>query len=290
MAAGMTPRVGAEYAGVRSSPASSNHQASSSVPNTLWRTFATGFCFALFGIGQLLLAATVFPLLALVPNRKRRVQLARRVVHLAFRTFVLIMRLAGVLEYRASGLEKLRQPGTLILANHPSLLDVVFLISFMPEAGCVVKASLFRNPFTRYAVMAAGYIRSERDPSEVLAACRESLEVGGSLLVFPEGTRSWPDAPLRLQRGAANLAIRLGCDIVPVIIRTGEHNLGKGSRWWRVPARKVPFDFEVKDRISVKPWRKSGAEPAIGARELTDFLTEYFTREVGTPCPSWSKS
>lgn len=290
MAAGMMPGVGAEHAAARPLEASSDHEASSSMLNALWRTFATGFCFAVFGIGQLLLAVTVFPLLALVRNAKRRVQLGRRVVHLAFRSFVLLMRLTGVLEYRVSGLEKLRQPGTLILANHPSLLDVVFLISFVPEADCVVKSSLFRNPFTRYAVMAAGYIPSERDPTEVLAACRASLEAGGILLVFPEGTRSGPDAPLRLQRGAANLAIRLGCDIVPVIIRAGEHNLGKGSRWWRVPARKVPFDFEVKERISVKPWRKSGTEPAIVARELTDFLTDYFTREVGNPCPSWSKS
>jgi hypothetical protein len=74
------------------------------------------------------------------------------------------------------------------------------------------------------------------------------------------------------------------------VIRTGPHNLGRGSSWWRVPARKVPFDFEVKERLRVDSWLPSGQEPPIAARELTDFLTAYFKREIGAPCPSWWKS
>jgi 1-acyl-sn-glycerol-3-phosphate acyltransferase len=255
---------------------------------TAWRAAATGFCFAAFGLGQLLLAATLFPLLVLlVRNERERIRLGRQIVNRAFRLFVSLMSLMGVLRYRVRGRERLNQPGTLIIANHPSLIDVVFLISFVPEADCVVKASLFTNPFTRYALLAAGYIPSHRDPEQVLSACRASLRAGGILIVFPEGTRSEPGQPLCFKRGAANLAVRLGCDIVPVVIRVGEHNLGKRCRWWRVPARRMPYDFEVKERLDVAPWRKAGQEPAIAARELTAFLTDYFGREVRTPCPSW---
>jgi 1-acyl-sn-glycerol-3-phosphate acyltransferase len=257
-------------------------------PETLWRAGATGFCFMVFGVVQLLLAVTLFPLLVLlVHDQKRRIGLGRQIVNRAFRAFVSLMSALGVLKYRVRGRERLNQPGTLILANHPSLIDVVFLISFVPEADCVVKASLFLNPFTRYALLAAGYIPSRRDPEQVLSACRASLQAGGILIVFPEGTRSEPGAPLLFKRGAANLAVRLGCDIVPVVIRVGDHNLGKRSHWWRVPARKMPFDFEVKERLSVAPWQRAGREPAIAARELTAYLTDYFGREVRTPCPSW---
>jgi 1-acyl-sn-glycerol-3-phosphate acyltransferase len=256
----------------------------------LWRVLATGLCFAVFGIGQLLLAITAFPLLVLlVRDRPRRERLGRRIIQLAFRGFLLLMRATGGLQYRVRGLEKLRQPGTVILANHPSLIDVVFLVSLVPDVDCVIKPSLFKNPFTRYAVMAAGYIPS-RDPEEVLRACRSSLSSGGCLLVFPEGTRTDPRQPLHLQRGAANLAIRSGCDMVPVIIRASEHNLGKGACWWRMPGKTVTFDFEVKDRLDVSPWLDSGHEPAISARELTAWLTDYFRREIETPCPSWPKS
>jgi 1-acyl-sn-glycerol-3-phosphate acyltransferase len=255
---------------------------------TSWRACATGFCFVVFGLGQLLLAATLFPLLVLlVRDERQRIRLGRQIVNRAFRAFILLMAVLGVLRYRVRGRERLNQPGTLILANHPSLIDVVFLISFVPEADCVVRASLFRNPFTRYALLAAGYISSHQDPEQVLSACRASLQAGGILIVFPEGTRSEPGEALCFKRGAANLAIRLGCDMVPVVIRVGDHNLGKRSRWWRVPARRMPYDFEVKERLHVAPWRKPGQEPAIAARELTAFLTDYFGREVRTPCPSW---
>jgi 1-acyl-sn-glycerol-3-phosphate acyltransferase len=257
-------------------------------PATIWRAAATGFCFVVFGLVQLLLAVTLFPLLVLlVRDKKRRIRRGRQIVNRAFRAFVWLMRVVGVLEYRVRGRERLNQPGTLILANHPSLIDVVFLISFVPEADCVVKASLFLNPFTRFALLAAGYIPSRRDPEQVLSACRSSLRAGGILIVFPEGTRSEPGAPLLFKRGAANLAVRLGCDMVPVVIRVGAHNLGKRCHWWRVPARKMPFDFEVKERLPVAPWQKAGQEPAIAARELTAYLTDYFGREVRTPCPSW---
>lgn len=255
----------------------------------LWRTLATGLCFAVFGLGQLLLAVTLFPpLLVFIRDKARRQRLARRIVQQSFRAFILLMRVTGVLRYRVRGLSALRQPGTLILANHPSLIDVVFLIAFVPELDCVVKSSLLRNPFTRYAVLAAGYI-PHLSAEQVLESCRQTLSAGGVLLVFPEGTRTDPASPLKLQRGAAHLAVRLGRDIVPVIIRVSDHNLGKGSRWWRVPARKVSFDFEVKERMPVAPWREAGQEHAVSARELTDTLTSYFRREIATPCPSWPK-
>ncbi len=253
-----------------------------------WRTFATGFCFAVFGLGQLLLALSVFPLLVLLVRRpERRRRYGRFVVRGAFRGFILLMRLTGVLEYRLGGLDRLRQPGTLVLANHPTLIDVVFLIAFIAEADCVVKASLLRNPFTRYAILAAGYIPNHSDPETVLEACRASIQRGHVLIVFPEGSRSEPGQMRKFQRGAAQIALRVGCDIVPVVIRVGAHNLGRDSRWWRVPARAVPFEFEPKERVRVDTWLASGQEPAIAARELTDFLTDYFKREIGAPCPSW---
>jgi 1-acyl-sn-glycerol-3-phosphate acyltransferase len=261
------------------------------VLDCVWRTFATGLCFATFGLGQLVLAVTVFPLVVLlVRDPLRRQRVGRRVVQHAFRAFLFMMQATGVLRYRVRGFEKLRQPGTLILANHPSLIDVVFLIAFVPDLDCVVKWPLLKNPFTRYAVMAAGYIPSQLDAQRVMDACAASLAAGGSLLVFPEGTRSEPGQTLRFQRGAANLAIRLGCDMVPVVIKVSEHNLGKRSRWWRIPPQKVSFEFEVKPRLSVAPWLAAGREPAITARELTESLTEYFNGEIGTPSQTWRKN
>ena len=49
------------------------------------------------------------------------------------------MRVLGILTYRVEGAERLREPGRLIVANHPTLIDVVLLVSLMPEVDCIVK-------------------------------------------------------------------------------------------------------------------------------------------------------
>ena len=64
----------------------------------------------------------------------------------------------GVMSYEIKGLEKLNRPNQLVLANHPTLIDIVFLISRMPFAGCIVKEKLWHNPFIKASVINAGLI------------------------------------------------------------------------------------------------------------------------------------
>jgi len=66
-------------------------------------------------------------------------------------------------DLRNSRLEKLNRPGQLIIANHPTLVDIVFLISRVKQANCIVKQKLWHNPFMRGPILNAGYI-SNGDP------------------------------------------------------------------------------------------------------------------------------
>ena len=104
--------------------------------NHAWRIFATGFVFVLFGVGALVISLTMFPLLRLstwnADTARRRIQ---RGMQLTFRAYMETMRVLGILTYRVEGAERLREPGRLIVANHPTLIDVVLLVSLMPEGG-----------------------------------------------------------------------------------------------------------------------------------------------------------
>src|SRR4029077_834071 len=95
----------------------------------------------------------VFPLMRLVPGsasaHRRRVRATSRAY---MRSFVGLMSAVGVLSYDFEGAERLGRPGQIIVANHPSLIDVVFLIGFTPQATCIVKEALFHNPLTRWPV------------------------------------------------------------------------------------------------------------------------------------------
>lgn len=247
--------------------------------NRYWRVLATGLSFVLFGVGGVLLRVLVFPALSLlVWNRDARVLAARTVVRLAFRAFIGVMRLLGVLRYEIVGLDKLERGGLLILANHPTLIDTVFLMAFVRNADCIVKSGLWDNPFTGGPVRAAGYIRNDEGP-RLLEDCIGSLRAGSNLIVFPEGTRSTPGGAIALKRGAANIAVRGARPVTPVLIRCQPPTLGKGEKWWQVPPRLARFRIEVRDDIEVGRFGADGVSDGMAARRLTEYIQNYFMEE-----------
>lgn len=248
--------------------------------NRGWRIAATGFCFAVFGIGGVLLTLCAAPLLWLLcrsPNSRKRH--AQRIISAACRTFVGLMRYSGVLDYRVVGLAHLRQPGSLIVANHPSLIDAIFLIGFMPEVDCIVNSHLWRNPFTGGPIRMAGYISNGAGP-ELVDQCCGRLQSGARLIIFPEGTRTRPGQPLHFQRGAANIAVRAGADIVPVTIVFKQTTLTKGEPWYHVPSDKVDISISVDQPISIQHYLQNNLNQPLAARKLTTALQDYYTKRL----------
>ncbi|MBH9551609.1 lysophospholipid acyltransferase family protein [Inhella gelatinilytica] len=246
----------------------------------LWRVPVTGALFGTFGLGGVVLGLVAFPLLnVLMWTPATRIRWARRWVQLGFGGFVALMRWGGIVDTRIVGAERLNRRGLLILASHPTLVDVVALISVTDNADCVVKASLARNPFTWGPVRGCNFILNSGGP-ELLDDCRASLEAGGNLVIFPEGTRSRPGQAMQLQRGAAQLALRAGADITPVTIRCEPLGLTKGRPWWRTHDRVMRLTLEVGEDIAVAPFLEAaGGEMPLAARRLTAHLKDLFSRE-----------
>lgn len=104
-----------------------------------WRTFATGFSFFVFGATGLFLGAVVFPLMNLfVRDRTRLAQLARGTIAWNFRWYIGLMKGLGLLTYEFRGFEKFERDGLLVLSNHPSLIDTIFLLGFVRDRKSVV--------------------------------------------------------------------------------------------------------------------------------------------------------
>lgn len=106
----------------------------------------------------------------------------------------------GVLTYDIQGAERLGRPGQMIIANHPSLIDVVFLIGLVRRANCVVKKSLWENPFTRGPLRSTEYISNDGS-MDMLDAAANALQSGQTLIIFPEGTRTQPGQAPAFHRG-----------------------------------------------------------------------------------------
>jgi 1-acyl-sn-glycerol-3-phosphate acyltransferase len=254
----------------------------SSFPGRLWRALATGLGFVIFGFGCVVVMPTLLPLLLLWPgselDRRRRV---RGFVGMAFQGLLWLIACLGLGRVSAEGLENLRRSGgSLILASHPTFLDVVVLIALHPQADCVVKSALWRNPFTRLFVRAAGYISND-DPEALIDACVATVRAGGSLVLFPEGTRSKPGQPLRFKRGAARIAVQANSRIVPVLVACNPPTLTKGDKWYQVPERPWRLRIRALPDCCASDFLDSVDQPIpVRVRHLTEALQDYFQREL----------
>ena len=242
-----------------------------------WRQCGTGISFTLFGLGGLLLALFVFPFINLAYRDKaRRAQIAQRIVHRTWKLFMRIVVAMRVLDFDTDGAASLRgETGTLVIANHPSLLDIVLIMSLMERTQCVVKAAAWKNPFMRGAIRATNYIPNLGDPEQVIDGCVAALKSGNNLVIFPEGSRTVPGQKVRLQRGFANIAIRAGAPIRLVTVTCTPPMLRKGEKWYQCPASRPLYRVRVCDLVDTD--RFAVAEiPSRAARSLTAHVTRRF--------------
>jgi 1-acyl-sn-glycerol-3-phosphate acyltransferase len=232
--------------------------------------------FVLFGLGALFISLTMFPVLRLSTLDANVARL--RIQHALQRTvrlYMEVMRVLGILTYEVEGVERLREHGRLVVANHPTLIDVVLLVSLMPEVDCIVKRGLWRNPFLRWPVIWASYIPNS-EGEELVEGCAATLARGHSLLVFPEGTRTVPGRSMRMQRGAAHIALAADVEILPVTVTCDPPTLFKGNPWYRVPSRRFHMKVVVGEPVAASTFRQEGEPPARAARRLTQWLLAYY--------------
>ena len=246
-----------------------------------WRLFATGFCFVAFGVGGLVLGILVTPLLHVaIRDRVRRQRLVRKLVHRSFGLFIGVMRFVGVMTYEFHGLQRLREPGQFVIANHPTLIDIVFLVARIPDGICVVKGRAVAQLLARRAV-AAGGIRGKRDgPADIARdMCRRVAQ------------RSNADhVPRRQSFGSGNdiddceaarpmSHWRRRRNLTPVHISCTPPTLTKANRWHDIPIRRMHFVIDVGDRIPVAP-PDSSTSQRISARAITERVTRHLLQET----------
>jgi 1-acyl-sn-glycerol-3-phosphate acyltransferase len=234
----------------------------------------TGLWFLVFGLVTFVLGFVVLPVIRLVtPDRTLRRLRSRAVLGAGMRFFIHGASATGCIAYEFIGREKLGRPGQLMVANHPTLIDVCFLLGFTPTASCIVKAPHFRNLITRGAVIGAGFIPNA-PTDEMIHAAEAALQAGETLLMFPEGTRTVPGKPMAMQRGAANVALRAARVLTPVFIDCDPPTLSKNLPWYRIPPRRPKWTLRVGEDINLDAYR--GEPLPLASRKLNADLAGLF--------------
>jgi len=244
-------------------------------PLYIYRVLAKWLSFFVFGLGTLVLVTIVFPPMRLVlhPRERFRKQ-GRRAVSFCMKSFVFFMQLIGALSLEAGSREKYRNLSSkIIVANHPSLLDVVMLISLIPNADCIVNSALNQNVVR--GVIRELYILNSLVFDDLVSSCTESLSQGNCLIIFPEGTRTPRSGKGIIKKGAARIALASGSNIVPIHIGgTDKYGLGKKDPWTGYNPRER-YVYSISMGSEINPYKYSGLSAARAARVLTTEFSAF---------------
>ncbi len=241
----------------------------------LRRLFGTAISFTVYGIGGLILSVIVFPLIAVFSkDQETRTRRVRSLLSRSYANFIWLMQALGVATFEVDPRcrEKLsRRGGLIVVANHPTLIDVIQILAQIEHGNCIVKTAMWNNPFLGGVVRCANYIPNN-DSEELLLQCADVLRRGETLLIFPEATRTVPGEEMKLHRGAAHVALMSGVPVQLLHLSCEPPTLSKAGHWYQIPPRRPYFRMTVGDTLHVGDFLVEGESRSLASRRLTRVL------------------
>jgi glycerol-3-phosphate dehydrogenase (NAD(P)+) len=130
--------------------------------------------------------------------------------------------------------------GMIVASNHRSFLDpfvIGVLVPWRRQIQFVAKVELFESRWQGWLLSRLGAFPIRRGQSDETAmqTAAQAVARGGTVLIFPEGTRIRSGSLGRPKRGVGRLALETGAAVLPVAVHGTEHV----RRGWRIRPRKV---------------------------------------------------
>src|SRR3954454_14772423 len=130
--------------------------------------------------------------------------------------------------------------GLIVAANHRSFLDPFVIGRTLPwrrPMNYVAKVELFERRWQGWILSRLGAFPIRRGESDVdsVETARMVVERGGTVCIFPEGTRIRTGSLAAPRRGVGHLALQTGAPVIPAAVLGTEHV----RRGWRIRPKKV---------------------------------------------------
>ena len=254
-----------------------NHKDMPKIENYLFNfcgCFMKIFAMTVFGVGAVILAVFVFPFIRLFTLRRKDFGVvARAYVSHTFRVFLGFLNLLRVSIRKVENEDDYRNiHSKIIIANHPSLLDFVYIMSLVPNSTCIVRGGLTKTPLR--GVIKQAYITNTTTFEDMCVECKKLTDMGCNVIIFPEGTRTPRHGKNNYKKGAARIALYCGCDVQPIFIGgSDKYGLGKHDPLWSYNhVEPYLYDFKKLPVISIDEY-KDLSEP-IAAKRLTDKMEQ----------------
>ena len=214
--------------------------------------------FFVFGLGAALLNFFVFPF---IKNNKT---LCSDIIHYAWKFFVYFMMILGLFKLDIKNLSKIENK--VIVATHPSFIDIVILIALIPHSTCFVKKELAYNPILKNLVNSI-FITNEVELEELKSESKKMLDLGFNVIIFPSGIRHRRNEFPKIKKGASLIALNANKNIVPIRFFSNDDFMFINQPFYEVGEKRVTFELEQLPEINVQDF--ISASEIVSKKKIT---------------------
>ena len=190
-------------------------------------------------------------------------------------TWIAISPLIGLARLRGFGHRNIPRKGPmLLLPNHHTMIDP-FMVGWLPRrpSRFMASAQPLKKPYLGAWLKGCGAFPKQKWVKDraAMEELQRLYDEGQSIVIFPEGSRSWNGRPLEVREGIGRLVKRIDAQVVIARLVTAHY---LWPRWARYP-RFVPTHIEYEGPLT---WPEEAS-----AAEITEDIRQRMTCEQRIP-------
>ena len=231
-----------------------------------YRSVTVIFLFILFGCGALFERYFIFPF----QSGKNQ---NYNTLHKSWKFFINLMQKLKIIKLSVDNMPKIEGiKNSIIVSTHPSFIDVLILMSIIPNSTCFVAKRLADNPFLKGMVKLL-FILENQTVEEMINETKEKLDEGLNVIIFPMGIRHRKHETPKIRRGTALIAQKMKKNIVLLDMETSFDFLQINQPIYDAGEEAVEYKLQYLGEIDIKNYLDKYSD------EVT--FNTIITRQIG---------
>ena len=217
------------------------------------RGFFVIMVFTIFGIGSLILSFVFLPVGGIFLKGEKKREFFSHIIHKLWNLYTQFFVVLKLIKIEMNNIQQLK--GKIIVSTHPTFIDILLLIGIFDNSLCLVKQELLNNLFMKNIIKNV-YIPNNIELDEFKKICKEALNSGYNIIIFPTGTRTIKGEDLKIHKGAAALQIETGADIIPIKIECDYPFLQKNRPIYDASDRIITYTINQLEPIKLSQFEE----------------------------------
>jgi 1-acyl-sn-glycerol-3-phosphate acyltransferase len=225
-------------------------------------------CFLIFGIGSFFVNFIIFPASKLLLPPKNRNDFYSIIIQRTWRFLIFLLESLRLIKLDIKDLGALESiKNKVIVATHPSFIDIVILMAFIPKTTCFAKEKIATHPLLKN-ILSTIFITDNIDIDGLKEQSKKMLDFGFNVIIFPSGIRHRKGEYPKIKKGASLIALNSKKNIIPIKLYSDDDFLFINQPFYEAGESCVTFTVEVLPEIDINTEIKT--DDIIAKKNITN--------------------